>query len=304
MKNRTTLVLAFAVALVLGLYMTTYQVGFHEAAVLTTFGKAGADAVKNEDGQGAGLYWKLPWPIQEVRLFDTRVQVFETQLEQLQTKDQQIVVLNDYVAWRIARPLEFQLALKNVPTAEEQLRNRLRNARATINQYTFDELTNRDPAKLKLARAEQAIRKILQEEAGEKRYGVEIVAVGIKRVILPVDVTEKVFDQMRSTRRMLAQHAQSEGDVAANDIRQKAKFTRERVLAFVDSRVRAIRTEGDAAATQYYQVFKQNEELAIFLRQIEALKETLKQNTTFVLDTRAAPFDLLAPPGSISAPNK
>ena len=224
MKNQLTLVLALAAAL--AVYMTTYQVSFHEAAVLTTFGKAGENAVKNEDGQGAGLYWKLPWPIQEVRFFDTRVQVLETPLEQLQTKDQQIVVLNDYVAWRIARPLEFLLALKNVPAAEEQLRNRLRNARAIINQYTFDDLTNRDPAKLKLAKAEQAIRKTMQEEAGEKRYGVEIVAVGIKRVILPVDVSEKVFDQMRSTRRMLAQHAQSEGDVAANDIRQKAKFTK------------------------------------------------------------------------------
>ena len=72
----------------------------------------------------------------------------------------------------------------------------------------------------------------------------------------------------------------------------------------MDSRVRAIRSEGDAAASQYYQVFKQNEELATFLRQIEALKETLKLNTTFVLDTRAAPFDLLAPSASTPAPGK
>ncbi len=51
--------------------------------------------------------------------------------------------------------------------------------------------------------------------------------------------------------------------------------------------------EGDAIAARYYMVFAQNEELALFLRKLEALGETLKERTTVVLHTDMPPFDLL-----------
>lgn len=302
MKQRALLALGLAVGLVLLLYMVTFQVRDHEAAILMTFGKAGDDAVKNADGHAAGLYWKLPWPIQEVRLLDTRVQVLEVTLEQFQTKDNQAIVLNEYVAWRVSRPLEFQRAQKNFMEAEKQLRSSLRNARALINRYTLDQLTNRKPEELKLAEAEQAIRASLQAESDTRRYGVEIVDVGIKRLGFTTDVSEKVFEQMRSTREMLAQRARSEGDTAAHDIRNKARSAKERILSFAQARAQQIRAEGETAAAQYNQVFKQNEDLAIFLRQIEALKETLKHNTTFVLDTKTAPFDQLTAPTPAAKP--
>lgn len=305
MKNKSAAILGALVALVLLLYMVSYQVRFDEAVLVTTFGRAGDGAVVNADGKSAGLGFKWPWPIQDVRRYGTRTQILEAPPEQQQTLDNQVVVVNDFVAWRVSNPLEFERSLKSTLAAEEQLRNRLRTARALINRYTFDELTNRDPAKIKLAEVEQAMLENLQKEVNAKQYGIEIKATGIKRLELPADVTEKVFERMRSTRQMLAQSARSDGDAVASNIRTQAESSRKRILAFAERRAQAIRAEGDAAAAGYYKHFKENEDFAVFLRKLEALKQTLKHNSTFLLDTRTAPFDLLAPqPEKSAAPQK
>ncbi|MCW8129412.1 MAG: hypothetical protein KIS92_03430 [Planctomycetota bacterium] len=304
MKNKSAVLLGALVALFLVVYMVTYEVRFDESALVTTFGRAGENSVVNADGKSAGLGFKWPWPVQDVRRYTTSTQVLEAPLEQQQTRDSQAVVVNDYVAWRIANPLEFERSLRSIGAAEEQLRNRLRTARAVINQYTFDELTNRDPAKLKLADVEKAMLENLQKEVNAKAYGIEIKDVGIKRLVLPGDVTEKVFERMRSTRQMLAQSARSEGDAMASNIRKQAETSRNTIMAFAERRAQAIRADGDAAAAGYYKYFKENEEFAIFLRKIEGLKQTLSHNSTFLLDTRTAPFDLLGAPNGEAVPPK
>ena len=55
------------------------------------------------------------------------------------------------------------------------------------------------------------------------------------------------------------------------------------------------RAEGDAEAAKYSAVFKENPELAVFLRKLDSLRLIMKGRTTLVLDTNVAPFDLLKP---------
>jgi len=304
MKRNGSLIIGGVVVLLLLLYMVMFNVRFDEAAVVTTFGRASEGSVINADGKGAGWYLKLPWPIQDVRRYDTRYRVLETPPEQQQTKDKQVVVINDYVVWKIAEPLSFERSLKHVPAAEEQLRNRLRNARSLISRYNFDDLTNRDSARQKLAEAEQEMLKTLQTEVTANQYGVAILSLGIKRLVLPEEVTKKVFERMGSTRQMLAENALSEGAATAKNIRERATTARDRILAFAERRAQNIRAEGEAAAAKYYEAFKQDEEFAVFLSQVEGLRLTLKKNTTFLLDTKTAPFNLLAPakPGGDTKP--
>ena len=48
-------------------------------------------------------------------------------------------------------------------------------------------------------------------------------------------------------------------------------------------------------ANIFYQVFKEQPELAEFLRKLEALQKVLKGKTTVIFDTNVPPFDLLKP---------
>ena len=59
--------------------------------------------------------------------------------------------------------------------------------------------------------------------------------------------------------------------------------------------------EAEAQAAKYYEVFKQNPELANFLFQRKALEGLLKENSTLILDPNTPPFNLLTQPDATKA---
>ena len=117
----------------------------------------------------------------------------------------------------------------------------------------------------------------------EAGYGITIESVGIHKVVLPESTTEKVFETMIAAREQLAENALQEGQAQASAIRSEAASARERILAFAERKAQEIRSLGDREAAQQYANFAQDEEFAIFLRKIEALRKMLDHNTTFVL---------------------
>jgi membrane protease subunit HflC len=296
MKHRTTFFLGLLLAAVFLFYLLTFQVDFNEAAVVVTLGRVGDRSVVRGDSAEAGffgnLYPKWPAPIDRVQKYDLRVQLVEDSLEQVQLADNRVATVNTYVAWRIENPLDFYRSLRTPEAAQTQLRERLRAARAAISQYTFDDLTNPDPAKLKLDDAAAKIQEALAADLKKQgqSYGVKIESVGIKRIVLPDQVAQKVFEQMKETRRALAQGARSEGDAAANAIVGQAKATSDTIMAFANNRAQVIRAEGDAGAAEYYKQFQQNEDFAIFLRKLDTYREVLRNNSTFLIDAKEGLF--------------
>ena len=293
MKKYGLFFVGIALVLVFILYMTTFQVDFDKTVIVTTFGKATYDNVINSDGKHAGLYFKWPWPIQKIIKFDRRIFILNDRLEEQETKDKQVVILKTYTAWRITNPLDFYRSLRTIAGGESFLKERLRSARSEIGNFTFDDLTNVNPDKLKISLAEKAILERMKTNLRGQKYGLTIQSVGISRIILPAQITKSVFTRMRRTRLRIAQRARSEGDALANSIRAKADSEKQRIMAFAEREAQSIRSEGDAAAAQYYRVFKKNEAFAIYLRKLESLEATLSNNTTFMLDTQLVPFDLL-----------
>lgn len=293
MKRILLIVFATVLVAVFMLVLCTYQVDFDQSAIRTTFGRATEADVINADGQGAGLHVKWPWPIQNVLLFERRTQLFTDTLEQQETRDKQVVILRTYLAWRIAAPLDFYRSFRTPAYGERFLAERLRSARSEIGHFTFDDLTNVDPDHLRIADAERALLERMRGELAGQHTGVEVLTVGISRIILPEQITRSVFARMSQTRQRLAQQARSEGEAMARGIRAKTDRDRDRILAFAEREAQRIRAEGDAAAAESYADFAEDEDLAIFLRNLDALHISLANNATFLLDTRLAPFDLL-----------
>jgi membrane protease subunit HflC len=265
---------------------------FHESAVLVTFGKV-TTGLPNAKGEDAGLHWQWPWPIQRVRKYDARVQMVEDRLEQQETRDKHVVILSTYLAWRVSDPTAFYRALRTEENARSFLRDRLSTARGEISKFSLDELTTTDPERQRLAQAEAAITARMREDLEGAGYGLTLQGVGIRRIILPKSICKTVFNRMRETRQRLAQTTRSEGMGIARRIRSEANSDRRRILSFADRLAHSIRAEGEAAAARYYELFQANEEFAVFLRKIEALKAMLARNTTFVLDTNISPLNLL-----------
>lgn len=279
MKNSFTILIGSVIAAALLAYMFCYQVRYDQVAVRTTFDKADASSVQSTPG----LKWRLPWPIHKVTHYSKRLQLLEDKIEELQTADGKSVIVRTYLTWRIDNPLDFYVTLKDPGEAARQLSSRLREIRGVISRYRLDELVNTDRDKLKLAEIEDEARTLLEESLAQSGYGLKVESVGLYKIVLPEATTEKIFETMIKTRERLAENALQEGQAQASAIRSEAQSARDRILAFAERRAQAIRSQGDRDAAKEYESFARNEDFAIFLRKVEALKKMLDHNTTFVL---------------------
>jgi len=279
MKNSFVVLVGVALVALLLSNMFFYQVRYDQVAVLTAFDKADSSSVQDT----AGLKWRWPWPINKVSLYSKRLQVLEDKIEELQTADGKSVIVRTYLTWRIADPLRFYITLKDPAEANRQLASRLREIRGIISNYRFDELVNLDRSILKLGDIETRAAKMLDDELSQAGYGVKVESVGIHKIILPESATEKVFETMIANRERLAENALQEGQAQASAINSEAESARQRILAFAERKAQMIKSEGDREAASQYSSFAENEEFAIFLRKIDALRKMLDHNTTFVL---------------------
>jgi modulator of FtsH protease HflC len=287
MKNLMSVVFVVLIVAVLLLYLVCFQVRETESALVTTFGKP-AKAITTP-----GLNFKWPAPIQSVYKFDSRLRVYESVIEETTTRGGEPIVVTTYIVWKIAEPLKFFEAVGNDQRAQDHLANQLRDKRnAIIGQHYFNEFVNSDPNKIRFAAIEDQIK---QELTGPVliSYGIEIKDVGIKQLGISEKVTQAVFDRMRADRKRKTEATIAAGAAEAMRIRSDAESKRTELLVTAQARAKAIRGQGDAEAAQYYKQLEEDPELAIFLRQTDALKKILKERSTVVLSAESEPFKLL-----------
>ena len=290
-KHWPTILLGVAVTIVLLLAIVTYQVPQTESAVVTTLGRI------EPVSPAPGLHFKWPYPFQKVHYFDARTRCFDGnagKLEETSTADGQNILIGTYVNYRIADAQLFFKRLERIGEAEKQLNSWMRDARnAVIGRYAFNQLINTAPEKMKLAEIVAEIKERLTKTAAP--FGLEIESVGINAINVPPAIGEEVFKRMIQDRKVVVQRFLSEGSAEASRIRTEADRQSAEILTNAEAAAKAIRAEGDAEAAQHYEVFQQNPELAAFLRKLDSLRAIVRSRTTLILDTDAAPFDLLKP---------
>jgi len=290
-KHWPTILLGVAVTIVLLLAIVTYQVPQTESAVVTTLGRI------EPVSPAPGLHFKWPYPFQKVHYFDARTRCFDGnagKLEETSTADGQNILIGTYVNYRIADAQLFFKRLERIGEAEKQLNSWMRDARnAVIGRYAFNQLINTAPEKMKLAEIVSEIKERLTKTAAP--FGLEIESVGINAINVPPAIGEEVFKRMIQDRKVVVQRFLSEGSAEASRIRTEADRQSAEILTNAEAAAKAIRAEGDAEAAQHYEVFQQNPELAAFLRKLDSLRAIVRSRTTLILDTDAAPFDLLKP---------
>ena len=281
MKNKLTLLIGVLVVIVLLAYMFVFQLRDDEWAVVSTFRSADTSNVKT----AAGLHFKWFPPIQTVTKYSKLVQMMDDELEAVATRDNHVVIVKTYLAWRIADPLAFLRSVTTVDRAKARLGIMMRDVRGVFSRYDFNDIVNPDPTQVKLAEMEDEATKVLSQLVGREDLGLTIERLGIRRIVVPEQVTERVFERMTQERERLAAEATTSGEAEAKRITEEAEQIKEQILSFADRFAGAIRLEGDIEASKYLDPLGENPELANFLRWTEALETMLKHRTTFMLST-------------------
>jgi modulator of FtsH protease HflC len=270
------------------LYATALVVREGEAVLVTRFGRPlRAEA-------GAGLHWKLPWPIDQATWLDMRRRVYEGGHTEMLTRDKKNVIVRTFVVWRIADVLGFTQAIGNQKDAEGKLDGLLTNAAiATLGEHDLSAIVSTNPQDLQVDQIESEFRAATAPIARDS-YGVEIEQIRLERIALPEENVRAVFDQMRAERRQYAAKFRAEGEQEGSRIRSDAELEAARIRADGTEQEARIRGDSEAEVAKIYaDAHRIDPDFYRFTRSLESLDKLVSGNTTLILRTDSEPFSLL-----------
>ena len=210
-------ILALIILLANSLYIVTDK----QTAILLRFGEIIDPKIES------GLHFKVPI-LNTVRKFDSRVLTLDAIPQPYFTEEKKRLIVDAFVKWRISDNEQFYItssggqlsALRTLLTqrVDEGLRNQF--GKRTVQDVISgerDELMRVLTADLnKVANAE---------------LGVEVIDVRVKKIELPTEVNDSVYNRMRTERERLAQELRAEGNEIAEEIRANADKERTVILA-------------------------------------------------------------------------
>lgn len=301
--NFRLLVGAVLVVGALCMYLFVDTVRFSESAVITTFGEASEDATRTN----AGAFFKLPI-VNSVTKYDTRARIVRTQSVQQQTADSRSLIVEAFCVWRVADPLDFFKAFSNAgPRAVEHFRkaeaevinDNLRAALSEVGQYRMSELFAKDDSAI--PELERSIRDALRSSGSAdgsgslEDKGIEVLYVGVSKVLLPQSTTQSVFERMQASRTARVSALEARGRSEAGAIIAKAEADAERIRQFALARAAEIKSRGDQEAQPWIAMLNENPELAVFLRNMDLMKEVMAQKITLIMQDDAPGLGVISP---------
>lgn len=291
------LIIVVVVILVLA-FMVTYVVRFNEAAVVTTFGRAGPESVVTQPG----LRLKWPYPFQKVVSYDTRIRFIEASKEQQQTAEKSQLLVTSFVTWRVSDPLKFfqsfgggndTNAREHYRKAEDIIKSKLRSASTAVSQFTTGELLSATVGGSKIPDLEtQMLDRLKAGDSSLLAYGIEPMKVGVSAIGLPMDTTRAVFEQMKASRAKIANETSTRGTSEAATIRAAAENDAKRIQAFANALAGSIRSKGDTEAAQFLTQMKDDPQLAVFIQNMEFMRKSWSNRLTLVLPTSMPGFEM------------
>ena len=284
---------AACVVLVVVVYIFTFSVREGEGVIVETFGKVSRVLKSPQD---SGIHFSWPWPIQKIRRYDLRERVMSGELNEISTADNQLLVVQPFVLWRIEDPAAFREAVGGQEKRAEDLiagplLNSVNNvfARHAFREFV-DTSGGKTPGPDALSRMEEEITRTVAADVAQ--YGIAVSKVGFEQIVLPAEATKGVFEQMRQTKERDAAQLENRGKAEADQIRAQAQLAYERKIQEAETEAGKIVAEAHAAAAELLRGIK-DRDLLLTIDAVNTLKELFADKTTIVFDPTTPPLDIL-----------
>lgn len=258
----------------LGVALSAFTVSETEHAIKFRLGKI----IKTD--YEPGLHWKMPF-VNNVKKYDKRIILLDAAVERFITFEKKNVEVDSFVKWRIYDVTSFYTSFNGdlvnardrlVPVIADNLKNEF--AKATLQEA--------------LSSKRDAIMLSARENANEtmRPLGIEIIDVRVKKLNLPEQVKDSVYERMRSERKEVANQLRSQGREEAEKIRANADREARINVANANRDALQVRGEGDAEAARLYaEAYSQDEDFYAFYRSLQAYRTTFQQGRdVMVLD--------------------
>jgi len=266
------------------LALSTFTVDQRESALVFRLGEI--VAVKQEPG----LYFKAPL-IDNARFYDKRILTFDSPVpDRFITSEKKNVLVDSYIKWRIIDPAKYYVSVNgDERQAERRLTQTVNDGlRAEFGKRTIQEVVSGERS---------TIMDIIKQRADKEsaKIGIQIIDVRLRRVDLPKEVSESVYQRMEAERKSVANELRSQGFADSEKIRADADKQKNIIITEAYKKAQTIKGEGDASAARIYaDTFSKNKNFYDFYRSLEAYKKSFKsKEDIMVLDADTEFFKYL-----------
>lgn len=264
------IILALAIGAIL--WACSFRVFEQERAVLFQLGE-----IKRAD-YAPGLHFLIP-VYQNVRKFDGRLQTLDSEPQRFLTGEKKDVIVDSFVRWRVKDPVKFYLSTGGDPRRAGML------VYQKINDALRVEFGKRKVQEV-VAGQRGAILGIVNAKAAERgeELGIEVVDVRVKRIDLPAEVSNAVYERMRAERARVARELRARGEKEA--IRIRAETDRQATViaaeAYRDGETE--RGDGDAkASTIYARAYSRDAAFYEFYRSLAVYRDSFRNKDDVLL---------------------
>ena len=271
--SKRVLYTVFGVLSFLLLYGSFFVVNEKERAIVFQFGEAVRPDIP------VGLQFKIPL-IQEVKKFDARIQTLDEEPDRILTVESKYLLVDSFIKYRITDVLTFYKATGNGNF------NSLNSLLGQRSEATLkDNFATRTVTEVISGERDELMNILLTSLNDEvKDLGIEIIDFRVKRIDLPSNLSNSVYERMKTERQELAEKLRSEGNEIAREKRAEADKERVVILADAYKQSQQLRGEGDAtAASIYAESFSKNPEFYEFTRSMKAYVETFENKSDVML---------------------
>ena len=274
------------VAGILLLWLSSFSVDERQSVIITEFGRPVRTVTD------AGLHFK--WFFQSVTRFDSRLQIYDPRPSEFLTRDKKNIVADNFLCWRIADPQRFLQTVSDRTGAEMRLHDIVwSQVSSTLGRYDLSSLVSIEEDAMQLDAIMNEVSNNCRETARE-RYGIDVVTVKIKRINLPQQNKESVFERMRAERRRIAMQYRAEGEEEAMKIRAETDRQSSQILSESYRDAERLRGEGDAQSTKLYaDAYAKDPNFYKLTRTLQAYRMFLDTNTTIFLSSDSDLLKLL-----------
>lgn len=280
MSQRQIALLIVAVGLLVVLSQTFFIVDQRRQAVVIALGNPVRVINAPGDTPSPGLKIKVPFYEQVVQ-FDKRNLSLEAEEEEVIASDQERLVVDAFVRYRISNPLQYYRTLRDESTASDRIARLVNSSlRQILGTATSNDIISGRRGAL-MAQTKQDV----MNRARASRLGIEIIDVRIKRADLPSANQAAVYRRMQTSREQEAAQIRAIGEQQKREINASADKEVAITLAAARQEAETTRGEGDAQRTRIFaNAFGKDPGFAAFYRSMQAYEASLGQgDTTMVL---------------------
>jgi membrane protease subunit HflC len=234
-----------------------------EYTLIRQFGKI--SAIRDE----AGLSFKTPF-VQSAYTLPKEIMLYDLAQSDVITMDKKTMIADCYVLWKINEPLKFAQTLNSsISSAEGRIDavvyNSVKNVISSMNQNDVISSRNGD------------LDERIKDNIGTSmdQYGITIISVETKRLDLPEDNKQAVYERMISERSQIAATYTAEGEADAQVIRNTTD--KDVAISISDAEAQAAEIEAEGEA-EYMRILAEaygddsRREFYAFIRSLDAVE--------------------------------